>query len=194
MTRVPGRVSVCIPTYNRCELLTDALASVLTQDVADVEILVGDDGSSDDETEALLMSLADPRISYLRNERNLGHAQNVNTLMAKATGEYLALLFDDDAMFPGHLQIVAGLLDRYPEALMAHTAYELWMTDGRREAVRLATEPFEESGRHFGDGFTNVWFGRSVGHVPDLTQRVERRFRAPLHPLASSPQMLLLST
>lgn len=70
-TEPSGRVSVIVPTYNRCTLLRGALESVCGQTHRNLEIIVIDD-ASDDDTEMVVRSVGDPRIRYLRHEANRG--------------------------------------------------------------------------------------------------------------------------
>lgn len=93
-------ISVGIPTYARPVELAQAIRSVLDQGYADVEVLVGDDGSLG---AAAVEEIGDPRVSYVRNEPRLGMAGNWNALLDRARGEYLGLLMDDDRWLPGML-------------------------------------------------------------------------------------------
>ena len=71
-------VSVIIPTFNRAELLPRAIQSVLDQTLPDLELIVVDDGSTDD-TLQVLQGFSDPRIRYIRHEANKGLAAARNT-------------------------------------------------------------------------------------------------------------------
>jgi len=94
MTSSPA-VSVIIPTYNRAHLLPRAIRSVLAQTFQDFEVIVVDDGSTDD-TEAVVRSFPDPRIIYLRHDMNRGGSAARNTGIRAARGEYIAFLDSDD--------------------------------------------------------------------------------------------------
>lgn len=87
--------SVIIPTYNRAGLLVRSIGSVLDQTFADFEIIVVDDGSSDNTLE-VVRSFADDRIVYLVQDRNLGAAAARNTGMKQACGRFIAFLDSDD--------------------------------------------------------------------------------------------------
>lgn len=98
-------VSICIPTYQRPELLEEAVASCLAQDYEPIEIIIGDD-SKDDATERLIPRLrADCpcRLRYVHNAPSLGQAGNVNKLFEMAEGDRLVLLHDDDLLLPNAL-------------------------------------------------------------------------------------------
>jgi glycosyltransferase involved in cell wall biosynthesis len=110
---VSGLVSVVIPTYNYGRFLRDSVGSVLEQSHESVEVLVVDDGSSD-ETEEVATSLAeqDPRVIYIP-KANGGVSQARNVGIERATGQFLSFLDADDAYAPGRIQRhVATLQER----------------------------------------------------------------------------------
>jgi len=92
-------ISICIPTYQRPEMLRASLASVLSQTLLPSEILIGDD-SKDDRTERLVARFTDSSvpIRYIRHRPSLGQALNVNSLFQAAQGEKILLLHDDDLL------------------------------------------------------------------------------------------------
>jgi len=98
-------VSVIIPTYNRARLIGRAVRSVLAQTYTDFEIIVVDDGSTDD-TLAAVQALAqtDDRVLYLRHETNQGAQAARNTGIQAARGQYIALLDSDDEWLPHKLE------------------------------------------------------------------------------------------
>ena len=107
------QISVIIPTYNRAHLIRQAIDSVLAQQVPDVEIIVVDDGSTD-ETEAIVRSYAG-NVQYLRtNNAGVAHARNVGTRHAR--GRFLTYLDSDDRHYPYALELQRRVLERLPEA------------------------------------------------------------------------------
>ncbi len=96
------QVSVILPTYNRTSTLGDAMASVLGQSFTDLELIIVDDGSTED-VEALVRRLTDERIRYVRKERNEGAAAARNTGIALARGALIAFHDSDDLWLPGKL-------------------------------------------------------------------------------------------
>lgn len=102
-------ISVIVPTYNRAVLLREAIDSVRRQTYRHWELIVVDDGSTDD-TPALLDGLDEPRLRVLRSEHT-GHPGRVrNAGLAMARGEYVAFLDDDDLWQPGKLAVQVPLL------------------------------------------------------------------------------------
>lgn len=96
-------VSVVIPTYNRAELLSRTITSVLDQSFQDFEVIVVDDGSID-ETEAIVSEYTDDRIIYLPHEVNKGPSAARNTGVKAAEGELIAFLDSDDELKPTFLE------------------------------------------------------------------------------------------
>ncbi|MGH2354710.1 MAG: glycosyltransferase family 2 protein [Chloroflexota bacterium] len=130
-------VSVCIPTYNRSGYLRAALDSALAQTYRDFELLVVDNGSTDD-TAAVVAGYAaqDRRVCYRRNPRNLGVVGNWNRCLALAQGAYIALLHDDDLWLPTTLQTLVGALDAHPAAGFAYGVAEEIDDTGRPVGLR----------------------------------------------------------
>lgn len=107
-------VSVCIITYNKAETLAEAIDSVLRQSYRDLEILVVDDGSTDD-TAARVRPYLD-RVRYLlKPNGGTGSARNLGT--AQARGDFVAFLDGDDLWLPRKLEIQMAAFQREPEIL-----------------------------------------------------------------------------
>lgn len=100
--------SVVVPVYNRAETLRAALRSVLAQSEQDFEILVVDDGSTDD-PKAVVDAIGDPRIHIIRQANGGGGAAR-NTGILRASGAYIAFLDSDDEFLPHHLGAMRKLL------------------------------------------------------------------------------------
>lgn len=96
-------VSVIIPTYNRQYLVQRAINSVLGQTYENFELLVVDDGSSDD-TPRIVQGYEDERIKFFRHEHNKGACTARNTALERARGDYIAILGSDDIWLPDKLE------------------------------------------------------------------------------------------
>ena len=107
------RVSVILPTYRRGQVIARALQSVLTQDFADLEVLVLDDAPGDS-TEQVVRSLGDPRVRYLPHPTRSGVAAARNRGIAIARGELIAFQDSDDEWLPGKLARQAERLSGLP--------------------------------------------------------------------------------
>ena len=99
------KVSIIIPTYNRAKLLSRAIKSVLDQTFKDFELIIVDDGSTDN-TKGVVEEFQkkDSRIKYIWQENSGAPAKPKNTGIRQARGEYVAFLDDDDEWFPKKLE------------------------------------------------------------------------------------------
>lgn len=88
-------ISVVMATYNGDEFIAEAIQSVLDQTFTDFEFIIVDDGSTD-ATASIIASFDDPRIIYIKKETNTGIAASLNLGIAKAKGQYIARMDDDD--------------------------------------------------------------------------------------------------
>jgi glycosyltransferase involved in cell wall biosynthesis len=110
------RVSVVIPAYNHARYVGEAIRSVLAQTFQDFEVIVVDDGSTD-ETGEVVAALKEPRITYVR-QSNRGQAAARNTGIRASSGEYVAFLDDDDLWLPDKLETQVGVLDSRAEVAL----------------------------------------------------------------------------
>ena len=108
-------VSVILPTYNRAYIVSKALQSVLSQTYRNFEVIVIDDGSTDNTKEIITnISCKDSRVKYFRNNENKGPAGARNVGINLAKGELIAFI-DDDEWFPNKLEKQDNLLQTLPE-------------------------------------------------------------------------------
>jgi hypothetical protein len=128
------RVSVVIPTFNHAAYLPDAIDSVLTQSFSDLEVIVVDDGSTD-ETPEVVRRFTDGRVRNLRQEnRGLSAARNAG--IAASRGSLVALLDADDLYEPHFLQVMVGVLDEHRDAGAAYCGYRF--VDRENRALQRA--------------------------------------------------------
>jgi glycosyltransferase involved in cell wall biosynthesis len=112
-------VTVGVPTYNRGALSERAVRSALDQDYSPIEVVVSDDASTDDTSERFArLAQEDPRVRYMRQPANLGHARNFQAVLDAARGDYFMWLSDDD-------WIDAAYVSRCLAVLEAHAGYSL---------------------------------------------------------------------
>ena len=112
--------TIGVPTFNRLDLLREALNSVLAQDFTDFEIIVGNDYTSEKLTVDLI-GITDPRIRIINHPLNLREVGNMNSLLELALGRYFTWLFDDDLYEPNFLQTAHDCLEKagFPHALFS---------------------------------------------------------------------------
>ena len=124
-----ARVSIIIPAYNRAGFLGEAIHSVLAQTFTDFEVIVVDDGSTDN-TSDVVRTFADPRVEYIR-QNNQGPAGARNAGIRASTGECVTFLDSDDTLLPRKLEIQARALDAHHELGLVASGYEFIDEGGR---------------------------------------------------------------
>lgn len=158
-------VSVVIPTYNNGHLIREALDSVISQTFRDHEIVVIDDGSTDD-TRAVLSDY-DGRIRYHYQEnQGLAVARNVGLQLAR--GRYVTYLDADDVWFPRNLEIKAEVLGRFPDLGGVFSEFCIFDAQGVRHprGTKELFPFFQRTGRDFKDIFPHTdSLERSDGHA-----------------------------
>ncbi|MGL4226321.1 MAG: glycosyltransferase family 2 protein, partial [Rickettsia sp.] len=116
------KVSVIIPVYNRINWTIEAIESVLAQTHENFEVLVIDDGSTEDISELTEICKKDKRIKYFRKE-NEGPSAARNLGIQKATGEYIAFLDSDDLFMPSKIETQLRFMAEN-DRLFSHTSYQ----------------------------------------------------------------------
>ena len=139
-------ISVIIPTYNRKTVLPRAVDSVLAQKGAEFELIIVDDGSTDD-TERVICGtrishlgirssknearVPSPESRFFRQEKNLGPAAARNLGIKEAKGEWIAFLDSDDEWKPGKLKAQLEFFRKNPDYLICQTE-EIWIRNSKR--------------------------------------------------------------
>jgi glycosyltransferase involved in cell wall biosynthesis len=149
--------TIVIPAYNAGPWIEAAVWSALGQTFTEIEVIVLDDGSTDD-TPARVQGIRDSRLQYFRSDVNGGFAQNVGRGIAMARGRHLVVLGADDILHPTFLHRAISQLDANPGAAMLHTAAN-WIDERGRSTGRSSGQwPAKSTGaaafvRCFTDGF-----------------------------------------
>ncbi|MBD2296687.1 glycosyltransferase family 2 protein [Anabaena sphaerica FACHB-251] len=152
------KVSVCIPTYNRANLLPYAVNSVLSQTYTDFEIIICDDGSTDNTAE-IVNQWDDPRIRYIRQPVNGGRSRNMRSGFEAACGSYFIKFDDDDAITCEFLEKTVAVLDAEKSVDFVCTNH--WIINQNNERIESATL---ENSRKWGKDKLNK------GVIPDLVR------------------------
>jgi len=138
------RVTVGIPFFNAEKTLANALRSVFAQTFTEWELLLVDDGSTD-QSLAIARALDDPRVSVLSDGRNLGLPTRLNQIAQLASGEYYARFDADDLMHCERLARQFEYIETHPECSVLDTGmYALDMNDaihGKRDCLPMVIEP-----------------------------------------------------
>ncbi len=134
-------ISVIVPTYNRAELLKQALCSVLNQVDADFEVIVSDNCSTDQTTEVMAEFMDDRRVLYSRNTTNLGMVGNWrHAIHSRARGEWFMLMSDDDYLIDRQYlsKVCAAIEEHQPRFVYSGARIE----DRLRGTVETLELPF----------------------------------------------------
>lgn len=143
------KVSAIIATYNRANMLSDAIDSALKQTLQDFELIIVDDGSTDQTQEVVenCQKAGDIRYIYQQNQ---GRSAARNTGIKVAKGKYIAFLDDDDLWHPNKLEMQVESLENHPEVGLIHTFTEVIDNQGRllREETQKRMEKYQEALKH----------------------------------------------
>jgi len=117
--------SVIIPLYNKESFIENTIKSVLDQSFHDFEIIIVDDGSTDNSA-VIVSQIKDTRIKLLK-QKNLGVSQARNIAIRKAKSKFIALLDADDSWFNNHLFELKKQIDLFPDAGLYCNNYEIYL-------------------------------------------------------------------
>ncbi|MCB0207878.1 MAG: glycosyltransferase [Anaerolineae bacterium] len=135
-------VSVIIPAYNQGDYLAEAIESVLTQTYPHFEIVVVDDGSTDNTAE-VAQSYSDPRVRYIYRE-NGGLSAARNTGLEHASGELITFLDSDDLFLPEKLSVLITAMDNNPAVGLA-AGQAIMIDDQSRRLDKMIDSPLPEN-------------------------------------------------
>lgn len=125
-----SKISVIIPTYNRAAYIADAIRSVQAQTYSDVEIIVADDGSTDQTAE--VVAGFGERVKYFSLPHRGQPAATRNGGLHVAKGEFVAFLDSDDLYLPHKLALQLAAFERYPEVGVVYSNGHLFRDDPRQ--------------------------------------------------------------
>lgn len=124
------RLSIIIPTFNRAWCIRRAINSALWQSYKDFELIIVDDGSTD-ETSDVLAEYRDPRIQVLTHKKNKGASAALNTGIRASVGEFIAILDSDDEWLPEKMERQIAVMDATdPEVGVVYC--DMWKYRGSR--------------------------------------------------------------
>ena len=152
--------SIVVPIYNRASKISRCVASVFAQNFADYELILVDDGSSDDSA-ALMRGLSDPRLRTIFLEKNGGTGPARNAGIDAASGDWIIFLDSDDELVPGALALIAGLVARAAVDIAA-----LWFRC-RMDDGYICPPKLTEARQWNYAGFVRFW-AQSTGQWRDM--------------------------
>lgn len=128
MSAADPLVSVFMPTYNQREFIGAAIDSVLAQDYGNLEIVVGDDGSTDGTWPIVqdYQSKYPDRVKASRNERNLGITGNCNEILKRCSGTYIAFHAGDDLLAPGKIRKQVDVMENDKSVVLCYHDVEVF--------------------------------------------------------------------
>jgi len=120
------RLSVILPNYNFGQYLREALDAIFSQSYSPYEVLVIDDGSTDDSVSIIKdFQKRHANLRFFQNEKNMGTVYSVKRCFDNATGDYMYFAASDDKVLPGFFEKSMGLLYKFPQAGLCCTDLEV---------------------------------------------------------------------
>lgn len=123
-----------MPVFNGAKYLSDAIESILNQSFSDFEFIIVNDGSTD-KTEEIIRSYQDPRIVYIKNEKNLGLSKSFNIGIERARGRYIARMDADDESVPKRFERQVSFLNKRPHVDIVGSSMRLIDEHGRERGI-----------------------------------------------------------
>lgn len=142
------QLSVILPAYNASAYVGEAIDSILGQDFGDFELLIADDGSTDD-TLAKIQSYKDERIRIIINEKNLGLIGTLNRLVNEAKGEFVARMDADDIAAPNRFSAQLKVLRENPDVTVVSSLMGIINEPGRVVKHRFRDDAYVKAGMLF---------------------------------------------
>ncbi|BEQ15690.1 glycosyltransferase family 2 protein [Desulfoferula mesophila] len=133
-------ITVLMPAYNCGPYVGEAIESILGQTFRDFELLIINDGSTDD-TREVILSFQDPRIRFLDNGRNLGAANSSNIGMGRARGAYIARMDADDLSLPSRLERQYEFMEGNPQTVACGTGLEFFSDEPLDRSWPMRNDP-----------------------------------------------------
>lgn len=155
-------ISVLLPVYNSEKYVKSSIESILNQTYTNFEIIVVDDGSSDN-TEAIIKKIQDKRVNYYKNEKNLTLAPTLNKGLLLCRGKYIARMDADDVSLPERFQKQVDFLEKNPDYLLVGSAYYV-ERDGVLKGVRRHVLSYKKLK-------SKLLFGNNISHPSVMINR-----------------------
>jgi glycosyltransferase involved in cell wall biosynthesis len=169
-------VAVIMPVYNRAASVRRAIDSVLAQDFGDFELIVADDGSTDN-TRELVAAVEDPRVTLLRAERNQGSNAARNRGINAARAPLIAFLDSDDVYLPNKLGFVVDTFAERPELEVLLDSFNKEYPAGDRRKPGERRNPVIDNSAEFVSALFNRRLRKAT---PAISLRRETAIRAGL--------------
>ncbi|MCB0170098.1 MAG: glycosyltransferase [Anaerolineae bacterium] len=132
------KISVIIPSYNHANFINEAIQSVLSQSISDLELIIVDDGSSDDSLN-VLKTINDSRVRIITQQNQGAHAA-INRGITESTGQYLAILNSDDVYHSLRLEKLLNLLETKQEVGLVSSHIKIIDQNGTEKGIKKGYE------------------------------------------------------
>jgi glycosyltransferase involved in cell wall biosynthesis len=174
-------ISVLMPVYNGGAFLEEAMESILGQDYREFELIVINDGSTDN-TEEIIQKLSDNRIVYVRNEKNLGLIASLNRGLELAKGDFIARMDADDIALPERFSKQMELFAKDTDTVVVSSDY-IFLKDGKESPVTNFNDSdelkavllFSPCFAHPTVMIRNVFSNKSLGYDPTFIHAEDYR-------------------
>lgn len=166
-------IDVYVTTYNRAKLLEKSLKSILNQTYSDFKLTVLDNCSTDN-TKQVVESLADNRVIYHRQEKNLGPLGNMNYGLLTSKSKYFIVFHDDDLMMPQMLEKEIKILDENPDICAVSCQAKMIHMDYDPAKITSAHEHILDLTKYTNKSFTESYINkRNVMIFPTIMYRTD---------------------
>jgi len=153
-------VSCIVVSHNKGRWLPDCLRSLINQTYRPMEIVVCDNGSTDNSPEIIRSFDGAMQFKSIFKDEALGVAKAFNLCLSFASGEYIVMLGADDVAKPNHVELLMGAANKHPEADLIYGDIEV--IDGNGAYVKKSSAA---------DGLKHIWNRCSIGHATGATKR-----------------------
>ncbi len=173
------KFDIALPFYGDVAFLKKAVASVIAQTDPNWHLLVVDDGYPDETLPAWFAGLNDSRISYLRNERNLGANGNFQKCLSLITSDYCVIMGADDLLESNFIEVVTKTISRYPDVSIIHPGIKIVDEENneistRSEVVKLKIRNSVQSNQIlFGEELATSLMKGNWMYFPAITWRTK---------------------
>ncbi|MEY4899724.1 MAG: hypothetical protein RI895_146 [Actinomycetota bacterium] len=173
------KFDIALPFYGDVAFLKKAVASVIAQTDPNWHLLVVDDGYPDKTLPDWFAGLKDSRISYLRNEKNLGANGNFQKCLSLVKSEFCVVMGADDLLESDFIEVVTKTISRYPEASIIHPGIKIVDEENneistRSEAIKFKIRKSLESNQIlFGEALATSLMKGNWMYFPAITWRTK---------------------
>ncbi|SEM44604.1 glycosyltransferase family 2 protein, partial [Olivibacter domesticus] len=167
----PPSITVLMVTYNAGTYIYESINSVLNQTFTDFELLIYNDGSTDN-TQDIVNSINDPRIKYIHNDTNKGLFCARTAALNASLGRYVAILDSDDIAMPGRLSIQYDFMERNPAVALCGSNAVVIDSDGKIIDKAVNKRKLKKANFKAELFFTNIFVNSSAIFRKDIALQV----------------------